>query len=572
MDPFGTLSFGSEHSEFPVQLGVSVSSCHEGPVSFKTLTLFPRYLLSNNTGATLQFQECTQKGSPLHTESHHLLGPGESEGFYFRSPDHCLRVCEHPLWTAWSGPFSVVETDYVILELKAKEVRPNRLLFATIFTEGPTISISVQDYEQQPPYLLINELTTRILVTQNDCVYAVEPQERYSFVLNQPGAEKGILTLAIGPRDDPLPLDLSEISTKPRFQHLETSLGKILLVTQRAGEVTTLRVTQNLADLPPEKAPLKTLRAVLDLPSIGLSLINFFPEEVCHLTASNLVFELESSDREVQVQGKLLDFQIDNSLPGPSYSRLLHRHSAKSQEPTVQIVALIERGDPGQAEKGVLEFRQLTVVTQSLSVALDNRVVTELAAFGQGLSHFITKASQVSSKLQKTSLPLTSPRKYFLNHFGLASTKVFLTTKASPEVLEESGLLSLPLSPTSPAKSMVMSAFLSNLRGLPLTFSPLEMHQILLTRDAFFVIVVFSPIHFIPLHRRPLKFSTIVNRKSTSRSSLKGSSTFCLDPASVPTLFWKILTWRSPFSRMMRGSLWSPSSTKIQLPPTTQTT
>ncbi|VFQ83984.1 unnamed protein product [Cuscuta campestris] len=162
-------------------------------------------------------------------------------------------------------------------------------------------------------------------------------------------------------------------------------------------------------DRKPESATHFNDRIVVDIPFVGISLINSLPEELLFACARNITIVFKQSLDQQKVSLQIMSLQIDNQLPTTPYpvilsldhrtgitsSRAMRETTPESQEPAFSLEVATWRN----RYLSLLSFKYIGLRVAEVHLEIDQEVVLRLLDF----------IKSVSSRMKGRVLPHMSP-------------------------------------------------------------------------------------------------------------------------------------------------------------------
>lgn len=125
------------------------------------------------------------------------------------------------------------------------------------------------------------------------------------------------------------------------------------------------------------------LKFKLDVPGIGLSMIDATPQEIMYLCINGVHVELTDSESSQTIQLELKRFQMDNQLPSAVFPIIIAPTAVKGDPlPFISLSVNREKDDTVPFSK----FRGLKLLIQSLDVEVEEKWIWDLVDFAGNLA------------------------------------------------------------------------------------------------------------------------------------------------------------------------------------------
>lgn len=333
----------------------------------KIITFQPRYVISNACGRDLVYR---QKG----TDRAFLLGASQHSHIEWTDMTRELLFCirfREPGWQ-WSGSFSpehlgdtqVKMRNYISgavnmmrVEVQSADVfKDDKIVGSPHGNSGTNLILVTDDDTGFMPYRIDNFSKERLRVYQQRCenfetivhsytshTYAWdEPCFPHRLTVEVPG-ERVIGSYTLDDVKDYSPVHLPATFEKPE--------RTLLLSVHSEGVIKVLSIIDSSYHLPTSDAPLSkdtrkhvqkgeifahySERLLVDIPFIGVSLMNSYAEELLFACAKKTRFDFVQSLDQQKLSLQISFLQIDNQLPNTPYPVILsfdHGNKGKKED------------------------------------------------------------------------------------------------------------------------------------------------------------------------------------------------------------------------------------------------
>lgn len=445
-----------------IHVGINVQ---EGEGKFKltkTITITPRFVLSNQTNENIRYRV-------PETKDDYVL---ESKQ---RIPLYNIRVQNEKQLTiklegisnAWSAPFNIQDIGDVHVRLTNDYGKQDTLIRVTTVIQDATIFIILaKETDNNWPYLLVNKTSEDVIFYQEDPVilrddynytpvrnprirrYRLPAHQSVPYSWDLPAYKDKKIILGINGRERSI--NLQEIGSMLPFRHT-TRDGTPAIISidvkihgsrrilelkpysQKeshfrpiAGELTHVSSSASLNSIDTiakegfEAADIDmTVNAIfrIQLKEVGISLINKQLQELAYLTLKGIDLKLTDSAMYHSLRWNIDWVQIDNQMYGSNFPIMLYptnstdngdRRKSNKILPTVQI-GLDRVKDNSH---GVIYFKYFSILLQEISIELDETFVYAIMEFAHIDQDETIKGLGSDAKLWEytTDIPDVNPR------------------------------------------------------------------------------------------------------------------------------------------------------------------
>ncbi|KAI8072416.1 hypothetical protein BC940DRAFT_233832 [Gongronella butleri] len=394
----------------------------------KIVTVTPRFILSNRTNAHIRYRETESRADheiPAHSRTPlYRLRRGDTKQLCIKLPG-----INH----SWSAPFNIQDIGKVHVRLPDVHDTTVSLIRVTTILEDAMIFIILDDEQpDQWPYLLVNQTSEDIAISQENPVavatddsgytFYSKPKESKQYILpansalsyswDMPAMKEKRLILGINGRERSV--SLQEIGVQPPFRYSTKSgrpaIASIDIKTQKSRQILQLSpFNQNSSLFRPlpgasssklatdgasvssreefETIDLKTVTSFqieVKLARIGVSLINKSLQELAYLSLKNGEMRITDSSQYQSIRCKIEWMQIDNQLYETSFPILLYpsnltKNNNQELVPTFQLALDRVKDD----SHGVLYLKYFSLLLQELKVEMDEEFIHAIVDFVQ---------------------------------------------------------------------------------------------------------------------------------------------------------------------------------------------
>jgi vacuolar protein sorting-associated protein 13A/C len=422
-----------------IHVGIHVQEGHGKFKLTKTITITPRFVLSNQTGENIRYRV-------PETKNDYILDAHQ------RIPLYNIRVQTEKQLTiklegishTWSAPFNIQDIGDVHVRLADDYGTQDTLIrVSTVIQEATIFIVLTKESDDNWPYLLVNKTNEDMIFYQEDPIilrddYSAVPVrnpriKRYRLPANQsvpyswdlPAYKDKKIVLSINGRERSI--NLQEIGNMLPFRHTTrdgtpsiTSIDVKIHGNRRvlelkpysqndshfkplAGDLSRVSSSASLASLDTIAKEGFTAAEVdmtvnaifrIQVKEVGISLINKQLQELAYATLKGIDLKLTDSTMYHSLRWNIDWVQIDNQMYGSAFPILLYptnltdngdRRSNNSNNginttkilPTVQMALDRVKDD----SHGVVYFKYFSILIQEMSIELDESFVYEVMEF-----------------------------------------------------------------------------------------------------------------------------------------------------------------------------------------------
>lgn len=445
-----------------IHVGINIQ---EGEGQFKltkTITITPRFVLSNQTSENIRYRV-------PETKDDYILESKQRIPLYnIRiQAEKQLTIKLEGISNAWSAPFNIQDIGDVHIRLTNDYGKQDTLIRVTTVIQEATIFIVLaKESDDNWPYLLVNKTDEDVIFYQEDPVilrddynytpvrnprikrYRLPAHESVPYSWDLPAYKDKKIMLGINGRERSI--NLQEIGSMLPFRHTtregtpaitsidvkihgcrrilelkpysqkESHFKPIAGELKRANSSVSMSSVDVIAKEGFEAADVDmTVNAIfrLQLKEVGISLINKQLQELAYLTLKGIDFKLTDSAMYHSLRWNIDWVQIDNQMYGSNFPILLYptnstnngdRRKSNKILPTVQI-GLDRVKD---SSHGVTYFKYFSILLQEISIELDETFVYAIMDFVHIDQDNTGKISGNDAKLWEytTDIPDVNPR------------------------------------------------------------------------------------------------------------------------------------------------------------------
>ncbi|KAM0749832.1 hypothetical protein T439DRAFT_348604 [Meredithblackwellia eburnea MCA 4105] len=433
----------SASGEKEIHVGLKVTEGLGDYKLTKVVTIYPRFVVINNTGQDIRIRE---NGSTepflLARDDRHFLG--------------FLRVKQEPQLSlsfpgapgGWSAPFNIQEIGQTFVRVQGAQ---ESLVKTDISLEGAIIFIRLDLETKNWPFLIRNESDTDVFVTQSFAddarkiagreagnKYTVAARSTLPYAWDQPAIPAKHLRIDVGGREQQL-IDVMEIGSQPPFRAKVGSETRVLSIEVRAeGPAQVIRLSnyneedsvfklqrRNTETLSRQNSVALsrdgTFEAVevkveskfelhLGLEGIGISVVNKQMKEIVYASFRGLTASYEETTTSFNYELGIKWIQVDNQLFGSLYPIILYPSvipkTGKELDvhPCLTTTLTVLKDD----SHGVTYIKYATILLQEMSVELDEDFIVTLLDFAKFSG--ATGQAEVESKLTAEPAGIPKPK------------------------------------------------------------------------------------------------------------------------------------------------------------------